>query len=216
MADLGAIEKTSLVTGLREATHDLHVRAERSGFIADLLRGRGARDGYVLMLRNLLPAYVALEHGIGRHMPSAIFSGVAWQVLFRVPALQHDLEALAGPAWSASVALLPEGERYARRVTAAAAGNGERLLAHAYTRYLGDLSGGQLLGTMLGRSLGLRPDELSFYSFPGLADAARLKADFRSWLAAAGSRVDRAVVLEEAVAAFQLNIDLSEAVKAAA
>jgi heme oxygenase len=35
----------------------------------------------------------------------------------------------------------------------AAEGDGTRLIAHAYTRYLGDLSGGQILQRLLARSL---------------------------------------------------------------
>lgn len=207
------VVQESLEVGLREGTRDIHVRAERSGFIAELLHGRGGRDGYALLLRNLLPAYEALERGLTHHASSPIFSGVAWQALFRVPALERDLEAIAGASWRDDIATLPEGERYVSRISAAGAGNGERLLAHAYARYLGDLSGGQILARLLGRSLALRPEELSFYAFPAVADATSFKADFRAGLAAAGCLVNRAAVIEEAVIAFRLNIELSEAVK---
>lgn len=214
MVDPQANKMTSFVADLREATRDLHVRAERTGFIADLLQGRGRRDGYVLLLRNLLPAYEALERGLLRHASSPIFSGLAWPALFRAQALQRDLEAIAGEQWRATVALLPEGVRYAERIETIEAGNGERLLAHAYTRYLGDLSGGQILAGLLTRSLGLRPGELSFYSFTDVADSGCLKADFRQYLATAGALVDRGAVIEEAAAAFRHNIELSEAIKA--
>jgi heme oxygenase len=200
---------------LREGTRTQHVRAERSGFIAELLRGRGERAGYVLLLRNLLPAYRALELGLSRHAASPVFAGITWPALFRAEALARDLAALAGPGWPDAVALLPEGERYAARVREAGGGDGHRLLAHAYTRYLGDLSGGQLLGRLLGRSLGLGEEALSFYRFPAIDDADAFKQAFRRALDAASPLVDRAAVLEEANVAFELNIDLSEAVSAA-
>lgn len=201
---------------LREGTRAQHARAERSGFIADLLRGRGGLTGYVLLLRNLLPAYCALERGLGRHHASPAFAGIDWPALFRAPALARDLEALAGPDWVKTVALLPEGTRYAECVAAAGAGTGHRLLAHAYTRYLGDLSGGQIIGRLLARSLGLEEGALSFYRFPAIDDPDAFKQSFRRALDAATPLVDRTSVLNEAVASFELNIALSEAIRRAA
>lgn len=205
----------NLSTLLREGTRAQHVRAERSGFIADLLRGRGERTGYVLLLRNLLPAYRALEQGLERHRASPVFAGLAWPALFRARALERDLDTLVGPDWPRIIALLPEGMRYADVVMAASDDAGHRLLAHAYTRYLGDLSGGQVIGRLLGRSLGMGEEALSFYRFPAIEDPDAFKRDFRRALDAASPLVDGASVLEEAVAAFELNIALSEAIRRA-
>jgi heme oxygenase len=95
-------------------------------------------------------------------------------------------------------------------------GNGSRLIAHAYTRYLGDLSGGLILQRLLARSLDLRPAELSFYDFPKYPDLAALKAAYREALDRAGSLAsDPTNVIEEGALAFTLNIDLSCAVQAA-
>ncbi|MFO1160343.1 MAG: biliverdin-producing heme oxygenase [Reyranellaceae bacterium] len=198
---------------LREGTREQHRRAERTGFVADLLRGRGARQGYVLLLRNLLPAYVALESGLDRHRHAPIFAGVAWPALFRAGPLARDLDALAGADWPDRIALLPEGERYAQRVVAAGEGRGERLLAHAYTRYLGDLSGGQIIGRIIGESLGPDIETLAFHRFPAIEDPDAFRQGFRRALDAATALVDSAAVLDEAVAAFELNIALSEAVQ---
>ena len=74
------------------------------------------------------------------------------------------------------------GRAYAGADTKAAEGDGARLIAHAYTRYLGDLSGGQILQRLLARSLELRPSELSFYDFPRFSDLDALKADYRKAL----------------------------------
>ena len=73
----------------------------------------------------------------------------------------------------------------------AAEGDGARLIAHAYTRYLGDLSGGQILQRLLARSLQLRPAELTFYDFPRFSDLDALKTDYRKALDQAGARRGR-------------------------
>jgi len=207
----------SVVTALYLRTKALHLEAERTGIIRDLLRGDASRDGYVLLLRNLLPAYQAMEHGLQRHRGSAILGAIADYRLDRAPAIEADLAALCGARWSHDIPLLTAGELYASRVQEAAKGNGARLIAHAYTRYLGDLSGGQILQRLLARSLQLRPVQMTFYDFPGISDLDALKADYRKALDQAGAlAADPDAVIEEGAVAFSLNIDLSCAVQSMA
>ena len=155
----------SVIMALYLRTKTLHVEAERTGIIRDLLRGSASRDGYILLLRNLLPAYQALEQGLASHNTSPGIGALAHYRLERAPAIESDLVALCGESWHHEIALLPAAENYARRITEVARGNGERLIAHAYTRYLGDLNGGLILQRLLARTLELRPAELSFMIF---------------------------------------------------
>ena len=91
------------------------------------------------------------------------------------------------------------------------------LIAHTYVRYMGDLSGGQVLKRMLGRTLGIGPDGLSFYDFPGIDDVVAFKADYLAAISeAASTSADIKRVTDEAVAVFELNIDVSIAVLEAA
>jgi heme oxygenase (biliverdin-producing, ferredoxin) len=206
----------SLAAALQERTHDLHRRAEQSGFIRDMLRGRASRAGYVLYLRNLVPAYRALEQGLEGHRRTVGVGALANPALYRAPAIEADLVALAGPGWGDTIPTLVEGERYGRRVLSAGEGDGGRLIGHAYTRYLGDLSGGQILGRLLARSLHLTPTMLSFYAFPQIRDVDAFKERYRAALdLAADELTDVDAVVDEAAVAFQLNIDLSLAVQAA-
>ncbi|MGA2993987.1 heme oxygenase (biliverdin-producing) [Bradyrhizobium sp.] len=207
---------SSVVTALYLRTKALHVEAERTGIIRELLRGSATRDGYILLLRNLLPAYRAMEQGLARHLKTPGIGALARYRLDRAPAIESDLVVLCGHAWHHDVPLLPAGGNYARRIAEAVKGNGSRLIAHAYTRYLGDLSGGLILQRLLARSLDLRPAELSFYDFPKYPDLAALKAAYREALDRAGSLAsDPTNVIEEGALAFTLNIDLSCAVQAA-
>jgi len=206
----------SVIDALRARTRRLHTEAERSGILNDLLRGTAPRSGFVLLLRNLAPVYQALEEGLARHAGSALLGPLVACDLARAPAIAADLTALAGNDWAETVPLLAEGDAYAGRIEAAAAGDGARLIAHAYTRYLGDLSGGQILRRLLGDSLGLGPDALRFYDFSALADADAVKRDYRALLDAAGRQaIDRGALIEEGAIAFAHNIDLSCAVQTA-
>ena len=90
------------------------------------------------------------------------------------------------------------------------------MIGHAYTRYLGDLSGGQILSRLLAKSLALGPETAEVLRFPRHPRFEAFKASYRDRLDdAAGSigAVDK--LLEEAALAFELNIDLSAAVQAA-
>ncbi len=205
----------SVVTELYLRTKALHVEAERTGIIRDLLRGDASREGYILLLRNLLPAYQALESGVLQHRDSPTLAPLAAFDLARAPAIEADLVALCGPHWKDDVPLLDAGAFYAGRIARASEDDGARLIAHAYTRYLGDLSGGQILQRLLARSLRLTPGQLTFYDFPAFADLAALKTGYRNALEAAGTRAaDPQMVIEEGAIAFSLNIDLSSAIKA--
>jgi heme oxygenase len=196
-------------------TKALHVQAERSGMMARILRGRATRHGHALMLRNLLPAYIELERALERHRESPEVGLFARPEIYRVAALIADLEAHEGAGWRSVLALLPEAGRYAEAIARAGAGDGAGLIAHAYTRYLGDLSGGQIMQTVLAKNLGFGTGELAFYRFDGIADIAVFKAEYRINLDRAGAAiVDPARVLNEALVAFRHNMAISEAVDA--
>lgn len=196
---------------LRDHTKTVHRLAERSGFIADLLRGRATGAGYALFLRNLHPAYAALEAGAAFESDDRIVGAFADPRLHRRLALEADLTALAGEHWAA-LPLLPQAADYAAAI-AVATGDPGRFVGHAYARYLGDLSGGQILRPLLSRSLALGPETLAFYVFPAFPDVAVPKAAMRAALdrVPVGSSL-AAAITEAAIAAFEHNVAVSEAV----
>lgn len=199
---------------MRLETQALHEQAERTGFVGELLAGRATRYGYAVYLRNLLPAYQALERGLELHREVPGVGDLARPALYRAPALVSDLRTLHGPDWPESLPLLPVGERYGTRIEQAALRSPSALIAHAYVRYLGDLSGGRILYKLLARTMRLEASALAFYSFPQVDDPERAKRELRSTLDAAGRLVaEQAPVVHEAISAFRLNIAISEAVQ---
>lgn len=198
---------------LRERTAAVHREAERSGFIADLIRGRADRHGYALYLRNLVPVYEAMERALDASGPAdPVLGAFADPRLRRRDALAADLAALAGPGWADRLVVLPEAADHARDV--AASSGSTRLVAHAYARYLGDLSGGQILKPVLARFLALPPEALGFYDFPALEDLDAAKAAMRDALDRVAPH-EREAVAAEAVSAFRHTIAASLAVSRA-
>jgi heme oxygenase len=84
------------------------------------------------------------------------------------------------------------------------------LIAHSYTRYLGDLSGGQILKTIAQRGMNLSDGQgTAFYEFKDIPDEKQFKATYRQTLDQLpldDATVDR--IVDEANAAFGLNMKL--------
>ncbi len=198
---------------LREQTRALHARAERTGVVREILRGEVSRQSYALYLRNLLPAYDQLETSLDFHRRAPGVRRIANSAIYRSDAIESDLRHLSGPDWRTDLAVLPEGAAYRRQIAQAAAGRGEALIAHAYTRYLGDLNGGQVIKRQLMRSLNLGSNALSFYTFPALSDLPAMRAEYRSAIDLSAKEISaHREVLREASTAFELNIAVSVAV----
>ncbi len=194
---------------MRQRTSQLHRLAERSGAVAALLRGQITQAAYALLLRNLLPAYQTMERALSQNIHPSV-RGIGHDPLCRTGAIQADLTRLAGPDWAAALPLLPSGHRYADRIAWAARNDAALLIAHCYTRYLGDLSGGQIIGRRLADLFPAIGPALQFTRFDGIPDLRRFADDFRLALDRAGESLsDSDRVVEEAAIAFQLNIDVS-------
>ena len=213
----GSALRGGLADALRERTRSLHRQAESGGIVHDILRGQASQHGYALLLRNLLPAYREMEHGLERLRDAPGVRAVAHPALYRSRAIESDLAGLCGQEWHRTLPLLEAGARYARAVAVAGEGNGLRLIAHAYVRYLGDLNGGRVLEHYLRRTLGLEARHLAFYDFPAIADLDRFRSRYRDAFDDASRDLPEIEpILDEAVTAFRLNMELSDAVQAAA
>src|ERR1700744_585786 len=98
-----ALRPASLLEALRERTKELHTRAERSGFIADILHGRATRDGYILLLQNLLPVYRTLEAQLTKHAGSPLIQPFVRGELARADSIEADLRVLSAPTSASPV-----------------------------------------------------------------------------------------------------------------
>lgn len=189
---------------LREETRAAHEAAERGDFVRSLLRGGVSREVYARFLAALHRVYAALEADLDRLRAHPCVAPLHWPALWRREALARDLAALLGTGWYEHVLKDTRADAYVARLAAAAADDPALLIAHAYTRYLGDLSGGQILRGAVAR---FAPDALALYEFPGL-DVGEARQSFRARLDALplGARAD--AVIAEARLAFALHGDL--------
>lgn len=177
----------TLAQRLKAETKALHTAAERSRFMGVLLRGQMSRAPYCAMLRNLHSIYAALESALARRARHPVIAPVFLPGLVRTDALVDDLLAVHGADWAIAFELLPTSLRYVAHLQAIEAAQPERLLAHAYVRYLGDLSGGQMLRRIVAASMGLPRAQgagcgTAFYDFGDAASTRALTLTFRAGL----------------------------------
>ena len=195
-----------LSAALRDGTREDHARAESTPFVEHLMSGRLDADAYADLAAQQHAVYVALEDAGARL--GARGASLALPALARVPAIESDLARLWGPGWRERIDLLPATRRYAARLRDVAA-TLPGYVAHAYTRYLGDLSGGQIIKRMLTRHYGLADDVLAFYTFDALEKIKPFKDEYRARIDALDlSDDERRTVVAEARRAFDLNRDV--------
>ena len=197
---------------LRAATHALHTEVERAGVMRLLLRGQLERSGYCRLLRNLHAVYAALEEGLSQHASDPGLAVLRCEPLFRSEALREDLNFLHGADWADSIALTSAASQYVRHLHVLATRAPLLLGAHAYVRYLGDLSGGQMLTRVVTKSLGLQPNQgVHFYDFGNAEEAAKLAGKFRSGLdLMTDNEANAQAIVDEACAAFARHQTLFE------
>lgn len=205
---------TPLSARLRTHTTDAHRRAERARFVRELLDHTLPRAAYERLLVSYWHVYAALERAIDAHAGHVVVGAIRFPALHRRGTIEDDLAYFLGDEWRTRLDPSPAARRYVHVLERLAETFPAGLVAHAYTRYLGDLSGGQLLKRHVAASLGIPDGEgVAFYEFGGIADPTAFKQTFRARLDALPlDEAATVAVLDEAIRAFELTAALLEEV----
>ncbi|QZZ22384.1 heme oxygenase (biliverdin-producing) [Leptothermofonsia sichuanensis E412] len=195
---------------LREGTKHSHTAAENTAFMKCFLKGIVEREPFRKLLANLYLVYSALEAGLERHRNHPVVGGIVFPELNRTANLERDLEFYYGNNWYEQITPLPAGQVYVDRIHEIANTDPVLLIAHAYTRYMGDLSGGQALKNIVRCALNLPPNQgTALHEFEQLSTAEAKRAFKAKYRDALNSLpVDDATIqriVDEANYAFTLN-----------
>lgn len=192
-----------LSVAMKEGSAAEHDAAEQSTFMSELLAGRIGAVGYCDYLLRLRVVYAALEEAVRASRDDPMVAAVYDPALERLTAIDADLEHWL-PQGADREVDSPAAVSYAERLAALTWGGA--LVAHHYTRYLGDLSGGRGVGKILDRTFELRGAGLAFYEFPmrpkPYKDAYRARLDALS---------DDAVEIDRIVAEVKFAFGLNQA-----
>ncbi|MFC8290766.1 heme oxygenase (biliverdin-producing) [Streptomyces sp. NPDC057242] len=199
---------TPFSTLIRTASHEQHTEAETSSFMGDLLGGRLGVDAYARYTEQLWFVYRALEEGAEALRGDPVAGPFIQPELFRTAALEQDLAHLRGPGWQDGVSPLPATTAYAERVAECARDWPAGYVAHHYTRYLGDLSGGQIIRDRAERTWGFarKGDGVRFYVFEEISNPAAFKRAYRELLDGVNADdLEKQRIVDECKRAFAFN-----------
>lgn len=199
----------NLATQLREGTKKSHSMAENVGFVKCFLKGVVEKNSYRKLVANLYFVYSAMEEEMEKLRQHPIVSKIYYPELNRQQALEQDLYFYYGANWRSEVKPSPAGAAYVKQIHDIAANHPELLVAHSYTRYLGDLSGGQILKKIAQNAMNLDNGGTAFYEFKDISDEKAFKNQYRqamNELPVDQETADR--IVKEANDAFGMNMKL--------
>jgi len=174
---------TSLSEALKTGTAESHSAAHSVHFIKNFIKGNIDRHLYGLFIIDLHYVYTTLEHQLREYAPK-LFPTLHFPFqLERTLTLADDVDYFHGDT------NIPEpseqAKDYVKRLNYIAKKEPLLLLSHAYTRYLGDLSGGTILAKRARMALNLSKDSndgLNFYYFEHISNPIKFKDEYRSAL----------------------------------
>ncbi|MFQ4143359.1 heme oxygenase (biliverdin-producing) [Chlorogloeopsis sp. ULAP02] len=200
---------SNLATKLRVGTKKAHTMAENVGFVKCFLKGVVEKNSYRKLVANLYFVYSVMEEEMEKHKDHPLVSKINFRELYRQRSLEKDLSYYYGGNWREQIQLSPAGEAYVQRIREVSEKEPELLIAHSYTRYLGDLSGGQILKGIAQTAMNLSGDGTAFYEFEDISDEKAFKTKYRQALDELpidDATSDR--IVNEANAAFSMNMNM--------
>lgn len=216
----------SLSEELKTHTAAAHSAAEGSSFVAELMGGALDAAALVSLLDQSLVIYRALENALAAHVDHPQLGAFIDPKLARVAALEADMAFHHGADWEAQlvdgrIEIVPATRAYADALENLGAESIEFLLAHHYVRYMGDLSGGQIIQRLVQRHYDIADQGLSFYAFPEIEKPKPYKDGYRNLMDTTDfTREQKDTILAYAAESFELNravfVDLGAAREAAA
>ncbi len=202
----------ALARQLREGTKKAHTMAENTGFVSCFLKGVVDKSTYRNLVADLYFVYQAMEAEVDRLSSEGhpVVSSIKYLELNREDQLEKDLVFYFGSDWNTIIKPTPAAKAYVDRIHKVANDSPELLVGHHYTRYIGDLSGGQILKNIAQKAMNLSEDEgLNFYIFDCIDDEKEFKVKYSETLDSLPINQSTAdLIVEEANKAFKCNMDM--------
>ena len=208
---------TDLALKLKEGTKESHSAAENTKFVASFLRGVVDYEEYRKLLTNFYYVYDTMEQRI-RETADPMVQAIKSEDLERKEAIERDLEYYYGPDWKEKQIPSEACNKYCHRLNEVAEQDPYLLVAHHYTRYIGDLSGGKILKEITARVLNPPQGKgLDFYEFPSIPNAKLFKQNYRACLDNLGTDTSQEnALITEANYAFRLNMYMFDEIQGSA
>lgn len=204
--------KSGLALMLDDGTRKSHSVAQNTAFVTGFFKGLSNKDSYKKLLTSLYFVYKEMEESIDITDEHGVKKLDDPKKLRRVESLERDLDYFYGGANLSDITASPKTLNYVAHIRKVAKEKPYLLIAHQYTRYLGDLFGGQMMSGMASKSLGLDEGEgTDFYSFEKIDNVQQYITEWYNTLNSLElSDKQKDEIVDEANLVFDFNIDILE------
>ncbi|WP_433256272.1 heme oxygenase (biliverdin-producing) [Streptosporangium sp. CA-135522] len=194
---------------LRNATWGDHESAEDESYLKALMAGRLSPEAYGAMVAQHYFAYLALDGAAKALTDDPIAAPFVFPELYREEALVRDLETVYGAGWRSRIEPSKPTRTLVARINQVATWPGG-YIAHHYTRYMGDLSGGQFIRMELQKIYGYQAGGgVDFYLFDQIGSLPRFKNEYRARLDALPvDDAEKQRIIRETKLAYLLNTEV--------
>lgn len=196
---------------LRQVSHLGHQTEEpEHHFAMAFMRGGLTSEGLSAQFSQYYLIYEALESAARTHRTKHNDFAFWLPELHRLPSVIRDLEYWLGSQWERQIYdrfATPGVMTYVERVREVTPISLIHLLAHQYTRYFADLSGGQMIGKLFRENYPTDGESGSqFFTFNQIPDPDAYKDFYRTKLDALElEEADQVILLKEVAVAYWLN-----------
>ena len=207
--------KIGLALQLDDGTRKSHSVAESTAFVSGFFKGLSTKQSYSNLMTSLYFVYEAMEDEFDKTLESTVKT-MDYPELRRLKAVELDMGYFYGEGWknNKNIQPSPATKKYVSRIRDVAKNNPKLLLAHQYSRYLGDLFGGQKMSGMATKSLNLEEGKgIAFYQFDDIETSTT--TDFiTAWYKKLNeldlTENEKQDIVDEANLVFALNIEIFE------
>lgn len=198
---------TRFSSQLAAGTSAEHEGAQTAPFVQALLAGTLNPTGYAALVAQHYFIYRELEQVAQLMSADEVGHRFVFGELVRLPSIEADLLHLLGSSWRSSLVPTDATTEYCQRIREIGTSSAAGFVAHHYTRYMGDLSGGRIVRSIVRRAYDLTDGHgTRFYEFDEIEKPKVFKDIYRSRLdEAPWDEVERQRVIDEAVRAYRHN-----------
>jgi len=213
LASTTQVEENPRLAGLAlqldDGTRKSHSVAQNSAFVTGFFKGLSTKESYRNLITSLYFVYQAMEQSFDETSCEEVKT-LDDPELRRLEQLERDMDYFYGTEWKPNIRPSPATHAYVARIQTVAERQPYLLVAHQYTRYLGDLFGGQMMGGMASRSLDLKDGKgTAFYTFDEIPSTNNYIREWYSRLNALDlTEAQKQEIVDEANLVFDLNIGI--------
>merc|ERR1712168_637859 len=209
-------QETPFSVELHERTKEIHDASDKL-INVKLLVALTDTSIYGSVLKDFYFVYRAIEDALESCRDEEHVFPLRDPRMYRAAALEQDVAYFLGEDWMSKEQPSPPAKKYLSRIEFVASTNPELLIAYAHSMFLASLAGGQIIGGIIKRTLGLAGDEgLAFFDY-GDINTKALRSEFKEKLNS--MEIDaktKEQIVEEKKLVFRMNNEIASQVQLSA